>query len=268
MQHTKCGAWMDGPMNNLTIINSRILDTTADGVNFHKGVTNSVVQNTFLRNTGDDGLAMWAQDIPNVNNKFIHNTIGCVILANNIAIYGGKDIEVSDNLIYDTLTNGGGIHIANRYPGVNGDSAVSGTHTVFRNTLLRAGNSDFNWRFGVGAIWFSWLNEEIHKAKIHVKDCDIIDSSYAAIHYIGGSTYGVTFENVFINGTGTFALQLQAGGEATFKNVKAINVAQSNPIYSCVGGAFKFNVEGEKTGWYTDKPFCGLWPQPKWPWNW
>jgi hypothetical protein len=268
MQHTKCGAWMDGPMNNLTIINSRILDTTADGVNFHKGVTNSVVQNTFLRNTGDDGLAMWAQDIPNVNNKFIHNTIGCVILANNIAIYGGKDIEVSDNLIYDTLTNGGGIHIANRYPGVNGDSAVSGTHTVFRNTLLRAGNSDFNWRFGVGAIWFSALNEELNKAKIHVKDCDIIDSSYAAIHYIEGKTFGVTFENVFINGTGTFALQLQAGGEATFKNVKAINVAQSNPIHSCVGEAFKFIIEGSKTGWYTDKPFCGEWPKPKWPWNW
>jgi hypothetical protein len=63
---------------------------------------------------------MWAQDVPNVNNKFIENTIGIPVLANNIAIYGGKDIEVSDNLIYDTITNGGGIHIANRYPGVNG----------------------------------------------------------------------------------------------------------------------------------------------------
>jgi hypothetical protein len=93
MQHTKCGAWMDGPMNNFAIKNSRIVDMTADGVNFHKGVTNSVVKNTFLRNTGDDGLAMWAQDVPNVNNKFIENTIGIPVLANNIA---------------------------NRYPGVNG----------------------------------------------------------------------------------------------------------------------------------------------------
>jgi len=58
MQHTKVGAWMDGPMNNFSIINSRIVDTTADGVNFHKGVTNSKVQNTFIRNTGDDGLAI------------------------------------------------------------------------------------------------------------------------------------------------------------------------------------------------------------------
>ena len=50
-------------MNNFTIRNSRILDTTADGVNFHKGVTNSVVENTFLRNLGDDGLAMWAEQV-------------------------------------------------------------------------------------------------------------------------------------------------------------------------------------------------------------
>ena len=35
MQHTKVGAWMDGPMDNFTIKNSRILDQTADGVNFH-----------------------------------------------------------------------------------------------------------------------------------------------------------------------------------------------------------------------------------------
>jgi hypothetical protein len=267
MQHTKCGAWMDGPMNNLKIINCRIIDTNADGVNFHKGVTNSVVQNTFLRNNGDDALAIWAQDVPEVNNKFIQNTIGCVILANHIAIYGGKDIEVSDNLLYDTLSNGGGIHFGNRYPGVNGAQAVLGTHTVFRNTLLRTGNSDYNWNFGVGAIWFSGQNEEI-KAIIHVKDCDIIDSSYAAIHYITGATHGVTFENVFINGTGTYALQLQTGGEAIFKNVTAINVQQSNPMYNCGGESFKITVEGQKTGWYTDKPYCGNWPQPKWPWNW
>jgi hypothetical protein len=274
MQHTKVGAWMDGPMNNLKIINCRILDMTADGVNFHKGVTNSVVQNTFLRNTGDDGLAMWAQDIPNVNNKFIHNTIGLPMLANNIAIYGGKDIEVSDNLIYDTLTNGGGIHIANRYPGVKGETGVSGTHTVFRNTLLRAGNSDYNWNFGIGAIWFSAENGEIN-ANIHIKDCDIIDSSYAAIHYINGLTNGVTFENVFINGTGTFVLQLQSSGAVTFKNVTAINV-QINPIHSC-GVSLKYTkdtdlIEGAKKGWYTDKPFCngptGEWPPAKWPWNW
>ena len=54
LENTKVGAWMDGPMDNFTIRNSRILDQTADGVNFHTGVTNSTVTNTFVRNTGDD----------------------------------------------------------------------------------------------------------------------------------------------------------------------------------------------------------------------
>lgn len=53
MENTKCGAWMDGPMNNFKIINSKIVDMTADGVNFHMGVSNSVVENTFIRNTGE-----------------------------------------------------------------------------------------------------------------------------------------------------------------------------------------------------------------------
>ena len=274
LQHVKCGGWFDGKMNNFTLKNSRILDTTADGVNFHKGVTNSVVQNTFVRNTGDDGLAMWGEQHPNVNNKFIHNTVGIPTLANNIAIYGGKDIEVSDNLVYDTITNGGGIHVSNRYANVRGETGIKGDYKIYRNTLLRAGNSDFNWHFGIGSIWFSGLNEEIH-ANIHVKDCDIIDASYSAISYVEGKVYGVVFENLSINGTGTFVLQLQStGGEATFKNVKAINVQQKNPIFNQLcKEPFKITVEGSKTGWYTDKPDCGgdsyiKAVVPKWPWNW
>src|SRR5689334_10865655 len=117
MQRTKVGAWMDGPMDNFHIKNSRILDQTADGVNFHWGVTNSSVENTFLRNTGDDGLAMWADTKNNVADSFSHNTVVAPILANNIAIYGGKDISVTDNVAAETLTNGGGLHVGNRYPG-------------------------------------------------------------------------------------------------------------------------------------------------------
>ncbi|NEE44325.1 mycodextranase, partial [Streptomyces sp. SID8455] len=107
--HTKCGAWLTGPMNNFTMKNTRILDQTADGVNFHYGVTNSTVTNTFVRNSGDDGLAMWAENIPNVNNKFTFNTVILPILANNIVTYGGKDITISDNVMSDSITNGGGL---------------------------------------------------------------------------------------------------------------------------------------------------------------
>jgi hypothetical protein len=263
LQHTKVGVWVDGPMNNFVIRNSRILDQTADGVNFHRGVTNSRVENTFVRNTGDDGLAMWAESTANVGNTFTRNTVVAPILANNIAIYGGRDITVSDNVVADTVTNGGGIHVANRFPGVLGATAVSGTFTLARNTLIRAGNSDTNWNFGVGAVWFDGFNEPVAGAAITVSDTDIVDSSYAAIHFVEGSTSGVTFRNVTIDRTGTYAVQIQSPGSATFENVTATGVAQPTPIYAC-GTAFAITRRGTDTGWYTDTPQCGAWPAPVW----
>ncbi|QDY08030.1 mycodextranase [Micromonospora sp. HM134] len=264
LQHTKVGAWMDGPMDNFTIRNSRILDQTADGVNFHWGVTNSTVTNTFVRNTGDDALAMWAQSVPNVGNSFTRNTIGVTILANHLVTYGGRDITIADNVTADSVTNGGGIHVANRYPGVTGSTAVAGTITVARNTLIRNGNSDYNWNFGVGAIWFSALNEPIQGAAINVTDTDILDSSYAALHWIEGQTSGIAFSNVRIDGAGTYALQVQAPSQVSFTGVRATNIAQTNPMHNCVGSGFQITQGTGNSGWYTPTPYCGPWPQPQW----
>ncbi|NBE83307.1 galactose-binding domain-containing protein [Micromonospora rubida] len=264
MQHTKVGAWMDGPMDNLTIRNSRILDQTADGVNFHWGVTNSTVTNTFVRNTGDDALAMWAQSVPNVNNSFTHNTIGVTVLANHLVSYGGRDIRITDNVTADSVTNGGGIHVANRYPGVQGATAVKGTWTIARNTLIRNGNSDYNWNFGVGAIWFSALNEAIQGATVNVTDTDILDSSYAALHWIEGQSSGINLSNVRIDGAGTYALQVQAPSQVSFAGVRATGIAQGNPMHNCVGGGFQISQGAGNSGWYTATPYCGPWPTPQW----
>ncbi|WP_328422420.1 discoidin domain-containing protein [Micromonospora sp. NBC_00389] len=264
LENTKVGAWMDGPMDNFTIRNSRILDQTADGVNFHTGVTNSTVTNTFVRNTGDDALAMWAQNVPNVNNSFTHNTIGVTLLANHLVSYGGRDIKITDNVTADSLTNGGGIHVANRYPGVQGATGVQGTWTIARNTLIRNGNSDYNWNFGVGAIWFSALNEAFLQPTINITDTDILDSSYAALHWIEGQTSGINLNNVRIDGAGTYALQVQAPSQVSFTNVRATGIAQSNPIHNCVGGGFQITQGAGNSGWYTPTPYCGPWPDPQW----
>ncbi|MCW2881554.1 MAG: coagulation factor 5/8 type domain protein, partial [Sphaerisporangium sp.] len=263
IQHTKVGAWMDGPMDNFTIKNSRILDQTADGVNFHTGVTNSQVTNTFLRNLGDDGLAGWPERVANVNDSFTHNTVILPILANNIVTYGGKDIKITDNVVSDTISNGGGIHIANRYPGVNGATGVSGTITVARNTLLRAGNSDFNWHFGVGAIWFDGLNEPVN-ATINVTDTDILDSSYEAIQFIEGGTKTVNFNNVNVDGTGTYMIQAQSGATTTFTGVKAAHIGAGVSIHNCVGTSFTPTLIGTgNTGWSPTSTVCtGTWPDP------
>ncbi|GLW32744.1 discoidin domain-containing protein [Actinoplanes regularis] len=264
MQHTKVGAWMDGPMDRFTIRNSRILDQTADGVNFHIGVTNSTVTNTFVRNTGDDGLAMWAESTPNVGNSFTRNTVVAPILANNIVSYGGRDINISDNVMAETVTNGGGLHVGNRYPGVTGPTAVAGTWTMARNTLIRTGNSDYNWNFGIGALWFWPDSGPITGATLNVTDTDILDSSYSGIQWIGNGTSGLNLTNVNIAGAGTFALQAQAPATATFTNVKATGIAQNPPTYSCVGSGLAITDGGGNSGWQTSAPYCGPWPAPRW----
>ncbi|MGW3625302.1 discoidin domain-containing protein [Streptomyces sp. NPDC000880] len=266
MQHTKVGAWMDGPMDNFHIKNSRILDQTADGVNFHWGVTNSSVENTFLRNLGDDGLAMWADTKPNVGNTFTKNTVVLPILANNIAIYGGKDISVTDNVVAESLTNGGGLHVGNRYPGVTPGQGtdVSGTFTLARNTTIRAGNTDYGWPFPIGAIWFDSRNSSIDKATINVTDTDILDSSYAAIHFVSGTTKGVHFNRVNIDGTGTFALQFNDPAVASFTNVTAKHIGFTEPVHSCLGSQLNLTQGGGNSGWNEKLPatYCGPWPAP------
>ena len=154
MQHVKVGLWLDGPFSGLTVSGCRILDTTADGLNLHNGITNTTVTNNFIRNTGDDGLAMWSDQNADANNTFAFNTVELPILANNIAIYGGHDNKVTDNVVSDTQTQGGGLHVANRFNSV----LLSGVTTLARNTTLRAGVLDPNWRFGVGALWLDALN--------------------------------------------------------------------------------------------------------------
>ncbi|MEN3541293.1 discoidin domain-containing protein [Microbispora sp. ZYX-F-249] len=264
IQHTKVGAWMDGPMDGFTLRNSRILDQTADGVNFHTGVTNSTVTNTFVRNSGDDGLAMWPDRMANVNNAFTFNTVVAPVLANNIVTYGGRDIKITDNVVSDTVTNGGGIHVANRYPGVNSGqgTAVAGTITVARNTLIRAGNSDYNWNFGVGAIWFDGLNEPVN-ATINVTDTDIVDSSYEAIQFIEGSTETVDFSDVNVDGTGTYMIQAQAAAKATFTNVRAAHIGAGVAIHNCVGTGFAPTYGSGNSGWSLGSTVCtGQWPAP------
>lgn len=266
LQHTKVGAWMDGPMDNFTLKNSRILDQTADGVNFHWGVTNSKVENTFVRNSGDDGLAMWADTETNADNAFTSNTVVLPILANAVAIYGGKDISVTDNVLGENLTNGGGLHVGNRFDGVtpgNGTD-VTGTFTLARNTLIRAGNTDVGWNFPIGALWFDARTSPIDKATINVTDTEILDSSYSAIQFVSGTTRGVSFEDVRIDGTGTFALQLHDPGAASFTRVTATGLGFSEPVYSCLGDRFTITQGAGNSGWNEKLPatYCDVWPKP------
>ena len=251
LQHEKVGMWLDGPMDGLTISRARIVDQTADGINFHRGVTRSIVEDSFIRNTGDDGLAMWSHHDANAGNIFRRNTVIAPILANGIAIYGGRDITVSDNLVADTLREGGGLHLGSRFDAtpIEGDIVFSG------NMVVRGGVFDANWRTGVGAFWIYALDRPITTARIMLRDTALIDSSYEAVQFIGKLPIsGVTLDTVAIQGTGTSAFQLQAPGEATVRNVVATGlggagVARAGPEFRLVDG-------GGNRGWATSVPLA------------
>jgi len=258
IQRTKVGIWLDGPFDGLTIRNNRIYDQAADGLNLHRGVSHVTVSDNFVRNTGDDGMAMWSEPSADHDNTFAHNTVVAPILANGIGIYGGYDNSATDNVLAETQDAGGAIYVANRFSAV----PLSGTTTLARNTGLRTGVLDSNLHYGVGAMWFDGRDSAM-SGTIDVSDTDLIDNNYEAIQFLNNRVTNVHFRNVRIDGAGTFALQLQAPGSASFSNVVATGIGRAG-IYNCQdASAFSIADEGGNSGWNTT--YCGAWPAPVYP---
>ena len=245
IQHTKVGIWLDGPMNNLKITNNQIVDQIADGINFHTGVTNSTARNNFIRNTGDDALAMWSEKTADANDTFDHNTVQTPVLANGIALYGGTDNTVSNNLIADPIREGSGIQIGSRF----GAEAFTGHVWITNNTTVRAGTFELNWNIGLGAIWFYALEKNID-ADIEVVGDNFLDNTYNAIMLVADfpvkDLYSITnvhFKDVKVDGTGTSVLSARSAGSASFENVDARNVGAVG-INNC--GSFHFTPAGSE----------------------
>jgi hypothetical protein len=245
IQHTKVGMWFDGPMSNLRITNNVIVDQVADGINFHTGVTDSRVSNNFLRNTGDDALAMWSEKTEDARDTFDHNTVQTPVLANGIALYGGTDNTVSGNLIADPIREGSALQVGSRF----GSEAFTGRVWITDNTTVRAGTYELNWKIGLGAIWFYALEKNID-ADIQVTGDDFLDSTYNAIMLVSDfpvkdlySISGVHFKDIRVDGTGTSVLSARSKGGATFENVDARNVGAVG-INNC--GSFNFPATGSE----------------------
>ncbi|WP_066945010.1 glycosyl hydrolase family 28-related protein [Streptomyces lushanensis] len=245
IRHTKVGLWFDGPMSNLRITNNVIVDQIADGLNFHTGVTDSVVSDNFVRNSGDDGLAMWSEKTANAGNTFDHNTVQTPVLANGIAVYGGKDNTVSNNLIADPIREGSAIQVGSRF----GAEAFTGHLRITDNTTVRAGTYELNWNIGLGAIWFYALEKNID-ADIQVTGDHFLDNTYNAIMLVSDwpvkDLYSITnvhFKDIKVDGTGTSVVSARVAGSASFQNVDARNVGAVG-VNNC--GSFNFTPAGSE----------------------
>ena len=270
IHHTKVGVWLDGPMHNVRITDSVIVDQIADGLNFHTGVTNSLVGNNFIRNTGDDGLAMWSEVTADANNTFDHNTVQTPVLANGIAIYGGTDNTLSSNLVADPIREGSGIQVGSRFGAV----AFSGRLSIADNTVVRAGTYELNWNIGLGAIWFYALEKNID-ADIEVVGDSFLDNTYNAIMLVVDwpvkDLYSITnvhFKDIKVDGTGTSVVSARVAGSASFENVDARNVGAVG-VNNCgsfhftpAGSEFSLVDRGGNDGGGTTGPWFAPWELP------
>lgn len=243
IEHTEAGIWISGPSDGLTISSCRIRNTFADGLNLAFGVTNTVVEHCSVRNTGDDALAMWSYTQwgpgPNQNNLFRNNTIQLPMLANGIGLYGGTANAAVGNWIRDTVVNGAGIQIANRFSSY----PFAGTTLIQNNRLERTGSRSIDYNINVGALWLFACDGDI-PALIRVVSNQLLDSPYQGILLSGSSPTKqipqTRFETAHIGTAGTYGLEISSAGNGYFEFVTVQNAAGglllSNPNFQITRG--------------------------------
>ncbi|MFC5827973.1 CARDB domain-containing protein, partial [Nonomuraea insulae] len=255
IEHANVGVWVGrdydnipelwGPADGLQFSGMRIRDTYADGINFSNGTRNSRVFNSSFRTTGDDSLAVWANPYvkdPSVDighdNQFVNNTVQLPWRANGIAIYGGYNNKIENNLIYDTMN----------YPGImlatdHNPLPFSGQTLIANNALYRCGGVFWGEAQEFGAITLFAQNRDI--TGVTIRDTDIYDSTYDGIQFKGGggAMPNVAVTNVRIdksnNGAGILA-QASARGSATLTGVTITNSAKGD-IVKEPGSSFVIN---------------------------
>jgi hypothetical protein len=229
VEHTVCFVWATH-VDHLTVTNSRIRDTFADGVNLTNGSQDNLVSNNESRATGDDSFALFAATDHNSadlkNNTFQNLTSLLTWRAAGIAVYGGyantfQNIYVADTLVYS------GITISSLDFGYPFTGFGASPQTVFKNiTLARDGGHFWNGQV-FPAMWLFSASKAFQG--IRVNDLDIIDPTYSGImfqtNYSGGTAQNPITDTIFTNVSITGAKQ---SGDAY--NAKSGYGIYANPL--------------------------------------
>ncbi|WP_306214347.1 discoidin domain-containing protein [Actinoplanes sp. RD1] len=207
-EHQVCLYWGLNT-DHVTIKNSRIRNTFADGVNMTNGSTDNLVDNNDARATGDDSFALFsaidAGGTDEINNVYQNLSTTLTWRAAGIAVYGGyantfRNIHIADTLVYSGITISS---LDFGYP-MNGFGASP--PTVFDNiSIVRAGGHFWGGQT-FPAIWLFSASKVFQG--IRVSNVDIVDPTYSGImfqtQYIGGQPQNIikdtTFTNISITG--------------------------------------------------------------------
>jgi hypothetical protein len=112
-QGSQVAVWVamtnDGsPTKNVQVRNLVSMLTRGDGINYHGNVQNSLVEDCYIANTGDDIYAFWGAYAENPTGNVFRNNVGKNAGATRnygygvcVAVYGAKDFTVSGTQCYD-----------------------------------------------------------------------------------------------------------------------------------------------------------------------
>ena len=262
IEHTKVGMWFDGPFSGLTISGCRIDSTLADGINFHRNITNSSVTQTIVRGTGDDGLAMWSasDNVPatgDSSDSFDHDTVQSPYLANGIAIYGGNGNSAANDVVTGSQYRGGGIMLD--YEDFSNNTVpFAGTTTISNDTINSTAGFGDQGIQQFGALMF-WADSGSINAPFTVSGDEIDNSQYAAISFDGGNPIStVSMNGVNINGA-EFAFSNKVSTiTGSANNVTASNLSVGG-MESCEGsGSWNVTMGSGNSGWSPTPQTCGF----------
>ncbi|PTL76498.1 CBM35 domain-containing protein [Vitiosangium sp. GDMCC 1.1324] len=257
IEHAKVAYWIRPGTDGLYIVNGRVRNVYADGVNLHAGVKNTMVSHVHARNTGDDAFAMWSDSAINENCTFRYDTAQLPNLANTFAIYNGRDNKILDSVGVDTHYASSGVLITDWFA----DLPFLGTTEVRRVTLTRTGGEQkVNFAMNAGALWLHATRKEI-SGHILVDGVDINDSTFSAVKISFGKTppvsnppvntypiSPVTLSNVTIKGAGAYGVEtFNVPGTATCTNVTVTGAALGGLLNP--DNRYTFNKVSGNSGW-------------------
>ncbi|OON80881.1 discoidin domain-containing protein [Streptomyces tsukubensis] len=188
-EHTVCLYW-GANTDSITIKNSRIRDTFADGINMTNGSTDNHVTNNDARSTGDDSFALFsaidAGGSDMKNNVYENLSATLTWRAAGIAVYGGynntfRNIHVADTLVYS------GITVSSLDFGYPMNGFGTDPTTLENISVVRAGGHFWGSQTFPG-IWLFSASKVFQG--IRINNVDIVDPTYSGImfqtNYVGG----------------------------------------------------------------------------------
>ncbi|MET9482558.1 discoidin domain-containing protein [Streptomyces sp. NPDC006638] len=188
-EHTVCLYW-GANADRITISNSRIRNTFADGVNMTNGSTDNHVVNNDARATGDDAFALFsaidAGGADMYNNVYENLSATLVWRAAGLAVYGGyrntfRNIHIADTLVYS------GITVSSLDFGYAMNGFGTEPTTIENVSIVRAGGHFWGSQTFPG-IWLFSASKVFQG--IRINNVDIVDPTYSGImfqtNYVGG----------------------------------------------------------------------------------